>query len=272
MSFFTSIFYSCFIGDVGVFFGAFLGPILLIIVFNTVIYSLVIRVLVKHNLQKNKHKLNKSSLTALEVIKLILSICGIMFLFGLTWIFAIFTFVSSNRDVAFALQFIFALFNALQGFWIFFFFVLLNAEARESWKELLCPCRIKKEPPPTSKTDLSSKNKYFTGSKPKSSFSTNTSTGGLGTLEYNKTKYDKDNFSTELYSTVILEEDEPSDVYPDFMETREPEKKTYEELMQEEVEKDKPIQKARVQRHSTQRKKHDVEEIELDFFDSDEEN
>ena len=235
------------------------------------IYSLVIRVLVKHNLQKNKHKIKNSSLTALEVIKLVLSICGIMFLFGLTWIFAIFTFVSSNRDVAFALQFIFALFNALQGFWIFFFFVLLNAEARESWKELLCPCRTKKEPPPTSKTDLSSKYKYFTGSKPKSSYSTNTSTGGLETLEYNKAKYEKDSISTDIMydvtSTVILEEDEPSVVSPDFME---PEKKTYEDLMQEEVEKDKQIQRARVQRYSTQRKKHDVEEIELDFFDSDE--
>ena len=266
-------FSSCYISDIGVFFGAFLGPIFLIIIFNTVVYSLVIRVLIKHNLQKNKHKIDKSRLTAFEVVKLMLSICGIMFLFGLTWLFAIFTFVSTNRDAAFALQFIFAFLNATQGFWIFFFFVFLNSEARESWKSLLFPC-TKKEEPATSKTDLSSKNKYFTGTK-RSTYSTNSSTTGTGTLEYNMKKKKMDSMDfLETPSTTIVEEDE-SESLPDIIINDEPEKKSYDELMREE-EKEKPKEtnqslylKARVQRHSTKRKKHEFEQVDVDFFDND---
>ena len=280
-------YFSCFISNVGVFFGGFLGPILLVIIFNTVIYSLVIRVLIKHNLQKNKHKLDKTSLSAVEAFKLVLSICGIMFLFGLTWIFAIFTFVSTNRDAAFALQFIFALFNALQGFWIFFFFVLLNSEARQSWTKLLFPCKQNNEnAPSTSKTDISAKTKYFTASKPRSSVSTDSTVDGMDTLKSNMYKANKRKFSSDLVvtnSTVILEEEEEEEGSgsPDiiFDETVYPQEKNglkkEDEIQMNDNKKevDFMIRKARVQRHSTKiKREHHVEQIELDFFSDDDDD
>ena len=76
----------------------------------------------------------------------LISLVGINFLFGITWLFAIFTFSVNSVNVAFVLQVLFAFFNALQGFFIFFFIVLLNANARKAWKKLLCPCKKKAKP------------------------------------------------------------------------------------------------------------------------------
>ena len=235
---------SCFISDIGVFFGAFLGPILLVIVFNTVIYSLVIRVLVKHTIQKKRIDFKKSSFTVLEVIKLILSICGIMFLFGLTWIFAIFTFISPNRDISFALQFVFAFFNAFQGFWICLFFVFLNSEARESWKALIFPC-AKKKVLAVSKTNAPSENKYFkapeiklaavNGSEEEGSF-TKLSSSSDGTIPYK--------------SSV----DEKGD----------------EELIDNTVEDNGFHQETEAKHYSLRNKKHEVAETELNFIGNNE--
>ena len=58
-----------------------------------------------------------------------------MFLFGLTWLFAILTFSVTGLRETF--QILFTLFNSFQGFFIFLFFCAINKEARESWKELL---------------------------------------------------------------------------------------------------------------------------------------
>lgn len=64
-----------------------------------------------------------------------ISISGVMFLFGLTWLFAILTFsVTGFRET---FQILFTVFNSLQGLFIFIFFCIFNKEALESWKELL---------------------------------------------------------------------------------------------------------------------------------------
>ena len=57
-----------------------------------------------------------------------------MFLFGLTWLFAILTFSVTGLRETF--QILFTLFNSFQGFFIFLFFCAINKEARESWKEM----------------------------------------------------------------------------------------------------------------------------------------
>lgn len=132
-------FFSCFISNVGVFFGVFLGPIFLVIIFNTVVFILVICVLLKHKEDKKETSRNKSTVTFVEIFKFILSVCGIMVLLGLSWLFAAFTFISTTHDVAFTFQLIFTLLNSFQGFWIFFF-VLLNAEARKLWLSLITSC------------------------------------------------------------------------------------------------------------------------------------
>ena len=44
--------FSCFFDHIGVWFGVFLGPIFAIILFNIVVFVLVVRVLLKHSKRK----------------------------------------------------------------------------------------------------------------------------------------------------------------------------------------------------------------------------
>ena len=124
MKFQFHFFYSCFISNVGVFFGAFLGPILLVLTFNMIIFIIVIVVLVRH-LRKRSKELNKKA----GNLQLMAYITGIAFLFGLTWLFGAFTVV--NFDQAF--QILFTLVNSFQGFLIFIFFCVLNSDVRSAW-------------------------------------------------------------------------------------------------------------------------------------------
>uniref|UniRef100_A0A1X7T6Z8 G-protein coupled receptors family 2 profile 2 domain-containing protein n=1 Tax=Amphimedon queenslandica TaxID=400682 RepID=A0A1X7T6Z8_AMPQE len=111
---------------------AFLLPIFLIIIINTIVFILVIRTTLKNAIDRKK-RMSNSSLSVSEVLKMLLSFTGIMILFGLTWISATFTFIS-EPSVSHTVQFIFAFFNAFQGFFIFIFFILLNKEYRKLWK------------------------------------------------------------------------------------------------------------------------------------------
>ena len=64
-----------------------------------------------------------------------ISISSVMFLFGLTWFFAILTFsIPGLRETG---SILFTIFNSFQGFFIFLFFCVISKEARESWKEFL---------------------------------------------------------------------------------------------------------------------------------------
>ena len=112
-------------------FGAFLGPIFAVLLFNCVIFVMVIKVLIKHSRKKFGNKKGKT----IETTKrLLISTFGIMVLFGLTWAFGALTI----SDASLAFQFLFAIFNSLQGFFIFLFFCVLGKEARELWLQFLC--------------------------------------------------------------------------------------------------------------------------------------
>ena len=63
-----------------------------------------------------------------------ISIMGVMALFGLTWVFGALTV----REASTAFQFLFAIFNSLQGFFIFLFFCVFGKEGRELWLQMLC--------------------------------------------------------------------------------------------------------------------------------------
>ena len=71
-------------------------------------------------------------------IILFITIAGIMFLFGLTWLFGALT-VTGIRDTkaSTAFQVLFVICNAFQGFFIFFFLCVFNKDARDLWLELL---------------------------------------------------------------------------------------------------------------------------------------
>ena len=97
---------------------------------------MVIRVLIKHTqntLDRTKEQLDKKT-----VIRLLISIAGVMFLFGLTWLFGALTvtgFGSATASTAF--QVLFVILNAFQGFFIFLFFCVLSKDARDAWLNLV---------------------------------------------------------------------------------------------------------------------------------------
>lgn len=118
----------CFIGHTGVFFGAFLGPVFAIILFNGIVFVIVTFVLIKHTVQKSKHENPQVTL------RLVVSIAGLALLFGLTWSFGAVT-VKGAR-LTFSILFI--VLNAFQGFFIFLVFCVFSPDAQQAWKSVLC--------------------------------------------------------------------------------------------------------------------------------------
>ena len=111
-------------------FGVFLGPIFAIILFNIVVFVLVIRVLLKHT--KRKLADAKGAQKSKGTLKTLISISGVMLMFGLSWLFGAFTIGAAS--VYF--QWLFVIFNALQGFYLFIFFCVIAKDAREEWLAL----------------------------------------------------------------------------------------------------------------------------------------
>ena len=125
--------YSCFLSHVGAFWGAFLAPIMAVMVFNVVIFVCVMVVLVRH--VRSTASLKKQPVDIKTIVRLMFSIGGVMFLFGLTWLFAILTIsVSGLRDT---FQILFTIFNSLQGMFIFLFVCVISSDARDEWKRVL---------------------------------------------------------------------------------------------------------------------------------------
>ena len=112
-------------------FGAYLGPIFAILLFNIVIFVMVVTVLIK---QARKKMGSNDRANRQKVIRIMISIMGLMALFGLTWVFAAFTVSVAST----AFQLLFAIFNSLQGFFIFLFFCVFGREGRELWLKVLC--------------------------------------------------------------------------------------------------------------------------------------
>lgn len=98
-----------------------------------VVFIWVIVILIRHTRGTATRK--KETISTKTFIRLMISISGVMFLFGLTWLFAILTFSVNGLRETF--QILFTVFNSFQGFFIFLFFCVFNKEALESWRELL---------------------------------------------------------------------------------------------------------------------------------------
>jgi hypothetical protein len=85
------------------------------------------------------------------------SISGILFLFGLTWLFFILTFSVSGLRETF--QILFTVFNSLQGFFIFIF--ILFTEGFGYWKAFLS-CKKYRSSKPVGYPSVSTKNQQNT--------------------------------------------------------------------------------------------------------------
>ena len=117
------------------FFAAFLGPILLILAFNTVVFIVVITIIIKHTVKRSiDHKKKTDS------IQLMMNITSVFVLFGLTWIFGALTIMKAAPTF----EIVFAILNSFQGFLIFIFFCVLKKEIRSSWGDTLMVRGIKR--------------------------------------------------------------------------------------------------------------------------------
>ena len=226
------------------FLAAFLLPVFIILIFNVIIYIIVIRVLILHTIRKNK-RMSKSSLKTSDAIKMILSYSGILILFGLTWISAVFTFIT-EPNTSFIVQFFFAFFNAFQGFFIFVFFVILSSDSRDAWRSLLCPWYLRDEKkPPTSNTLKSNTLNSKTMSPQKKNAPRNAIFSFGGKSMPNEKQED-------LTDNIVFEneanfEDEVFSIDDEFMMSE--------------------FSNIRFDRQLSTRRKHLVEKIEIDFFD-----
>ena len=268
--------YSCYISNIWVFFFAFLAPIFAILIFNFIIFLLVVRAIIRHH--RNRYKdAEKGHIK--ETIKILVSLVGITFLFGTTWVFAVFTFISTNAHASFASQLLFAIFNTLQGFFVFFFFVVLNSDARQAWQGLICPCKKKKKVQPVISTSSKLSAKIDTGSSA-GTLSSAVPSYQTSTLERNVQKYNKQSHELLSFSnpaTVDEEEEESSsDLTEPPLESSPMEalsKVPIEEPEEAESTKKKNTgARTRIQRRSTRRRTHDIETVELDLGFSSEES
>ena len=262
---------SCFIGETAVFFGAFLGPIIAILLFNFVIFFIVIFVLIRHTIGRINRKGDK--LDKGTAFRLLISISGVMFLFGLTWLFGAFTIA----DASFAFQLLFTIFNSLQGFFIFVFFCVLSKDAREAWIGLLSCGRYKTgefRPSQPKYTSGTTPTKKSTGNTGLSTQAFSSSKALQSEYEMPEVKKDASEFEkTDLESgTSTFKRENPEPGVADTegaavatveLEQAVPGRKEKEEKGQE---RNGHELKARIQRYSTKCVgKHHVEKYEVDF-------
>ena len=144
---------SCFLSHIGALIGAFLAPILVIIVINTVIFIWVVVVVSRHTREKAAR--TNTAVNNKQILRMTISISGVLFLFGLTWLFFILTFsVPGLREI---FQILFTIFNSLQGFFVFAF--ILFTEGFDHWKAAFLSCHKSKPTQPSLGTSISSKEK-----------------------------------------------------------------------------------------------------------------
>ena len=108
-------------------------------VFNTVIFIVVIAVLIKHTRRRGQRK---DSSTLKTTTQTLINIIGIMSIFGLTWLFGAFT-VTQKTQLAFLILFV--LFSSFQGFFAFIFLCVINKDTRELWIQFLTHGRRSKK-------------------------------------------------------------------------------------------------------------------------------
>ncbi|CAH1230541.1 ADGRG2 [Branchiostoma lanceolatum] len=106
----------CWISDTAVFFATFFVPSMIIVVFNSVIFGLVIRSLMVRKVPGDGFATRRR-----DRVREARSAIGLMVLLGLTYLFGSFTV----GDARLVFQYIFAITNSIQGFLIFLFFAVI---------------------------------------------------------------------------------------------------------------------------------------------------
>uniref|UniRef100_A0A9L0JMY5 Adhesion G-protein coupled receptor G2 n=1 Tax=Equus asinus TaxID=9793 RepID=A0A9L0JMY5_EQUAS len=118
----------CWINSNAVFYITVVGYFCVIFLLNV---SMFIVVLVQLCRIKKKKQLGAQRKTSIQDLR---SVAGLTFLLGITWGFAFFAWGPVN--VTF--MYLFAIFNTLQGFFIFIFYCVAKENVRKQWRRYLC--------------------------------------------------------------------------------------------------------------------------------------
>nr|XP_022292963.1 adhesion G-protein coupled receptor G2-like isoform X2 [Crassostrea virginica] len=110
------------------FYASFLAPVAIIILINFIVFFLVLRQLLGASTKNiNKTDSTKTSSRLRGAVTLVIML-------GLTWVFAILA-IDGGAPV---FQYLFTVFNSLQGLFIFVFHCLLKTDAQKAWKRACC--------------------------------------------------------------------------------------------------------------------------------------
>ncbi|XP_075888270.1 uncharacterized protein LOC142892101 [Nelusetta ayraudi] len=123
----------CWLKNDVAFYVAVVAYFCIIFVFNLIMFVVVLVQLCRIKRQ-NPH--NSSHRTTLQDVR---SVSGITILLGLTWGFAFFAWGPVNT----AFMYLFAIFNSLQGFFIFVFHCAAKENVRRQWRTYLCCGRMR---------------------------------------------------------------------------------------------------------------------------------
>nr|XP_015106215.1 adhesion G-protein coupled receptor G2 isoform X2 [Vicugna pacos] len=118
----------CWINSNAIFYITVVGYFCVIFLLNV---SMFIVVLVQLCRIKKKKQLGAQRKTSIQDLR---SVAGLTFLLGITWGFAFFAWGPVN--VTF--MYLFAIFNTLQGFFIFIFYCVAKENVRKQWRRYLC--------------------------------------------------------------------------------------------------------------------------------------
>ncbi|XP_016002466.2 adhesion G-protein coupled receptor G2 isoform X3 [Rousettus aegyptiacus] len=118
----------CWINSNAVFYITVVGYFCVIFLLNV---SMFIVVLVQLCRIKKKKQLGAQRKTSIQDLR---SVAGLTFLLGITWGFAFFAWGPVNI----IFMYLFAIFNTLQGFFIFIFYCVAKENVRKQWRRYLC--------------------------------------------------------------------------------------------------------------------------------------
>ncbi|KAF6389576.1 adhesion G protein-coupled receptor G2 [Rhinolophus ferrumequinum] len=118
----------CWINSNAVFYITVVGYFCVIFLLNI---SMFIVVLVQLCRIKKKKQLGAQRKTSIQDLR---SVAGLTFLLGITWGFAFFAWGPVNITF----MYLFAIFNTLQGFFIFIFYCVAKENVRKQWRRYLC--------------------------------------------------------------------------------------------------------------------------------------
>ena len=119
--------FSCFIKIDNAFYFSHLLFLAIVVVINTIIFGLIM-----HRLTCGRKTKRLSRNKREETLKRVQNAISISLLLGLTWVFGLLSLFPNSSLV---LQFLFCIFNSLQGLLIFVMFCVRQEEVVATWKE-----------------------------------------------------------------------------------------------------------------------------------------